>query len=339
MDISRRQRLILEKIIGLYSGSGDPVGSRFLGSVIDEFSVSSATLRNEMAALTSLGLLEQPHTSAGRVPSVMGYRYYVENLLKDDAPDREEEGRIRSAVAGMDNDPDRAAEEAAHLLSEITGFAAIATTPRGGDVKVTHFEVLRTGRFNVAVLAVSSVGGVRTRVCRTERELSDADLSAVKNLLNARLVFVSSEDIDEKRLTAVCRELGEAAEGIEPIVKAAGAIVRSASETRMYTDGQQKLLRYHELDGHIGEMLELFSDSRSLEYTLGGSEPLKVFIGEGPGALGSGALSMVVARYRAAGGRYGAVAVAGPVRMNYRRVIPRLSLFRDCLSDNLTSPV
>ncbi len=239
----------------------------------------------------------------------------------------------------MDSDPDRAAEEAAHLLSEITGFAGIATTPKGGDVKVTHFEVLRTGRFNVAVLAVSSVGGVKTRVCRTERELSDSDLSAVKNLLNSRLVFVSSEDADARLIAGVCRELSGLSDRIEPIVKAAGAIIRSASETRIFTDGQQKLLKYHELDGHIGEMLELFSDSRSLEYTLGSPEPLKVFIGEGPGALGSGTLSMVIARYRAAGGRYGAVAVAGPVRMNYRRVIPQLSLFRDCLSDNLTSPV
>ena len=339
MDISRRQRLIMEKIVGLYTNSGDPVGSKFLGSMISEFSVSSATLRNEMAALTALGLLEQPHTSAGRIPTVQGYRYYVENLLHTDTLDEREMDDIRRAIDNMDTDPDRAAEEAAHVLSSLLGCAAITTTPKGGDVRMTHFEVIRTGRFNVAVLAVSSVGGVRTRVCRVPEELSDVQLHRVEALLNEALIFVAPEDITRAYFEDVCRRLGDLADIALPIVRAAVTIIRGSAEVRVYTDGQQYLLKYHELDDHIGELLELFSDTRSLEDTLKTPEPLKVFVGEGPGALGTGTLSMVVGRYRAAGGRYGAIAVAGPVRMNYRYVIPRLSWFRDCLSAVLTSPV
>ncbi len=269
----------------------------------------------------------------------MGYRYYVDNLMCSETLGDGEKARMQELIASIDSDPDRAAEEAAHVLSDLMGFAAITTTPKGVDVKMTHFEVIRTGRFNVAVLAVSSVGGVKTRVCRVMSELSDDRLKKVECLLNKSLVFVSSEDINDAFLSSVAKKLGADAAAAEPIVKAAGKIIKSASDVRVYTDGQQHLLKYHELDAHIGELLEMFSDSRSLEDTLKTPEPLKVFVGDGPGALGRGTLSMVIGRYRASGGRYGAVAVAGPVRMNYRYVIPRLSWFRDCLSAMLTSPL
>ena len=335
-DISRRQRLILEKIVGLYTAYGDPVGSKYLGSVIDELSVSSATLRNEMATLTSLGYLEQPHTSAGRVPTVMGYRYYVDNLMRSEAPDEDEKQYIKNAIENMDSDAERAAEEAARLLSRITGVAAITTTPKGGNVQITHFELIRTGRYNVAVLAVSSVGGVKTRVCRLRSEITDQELAELQSMLNRSLVFISAEDVSESLVSSV---MAAGKEKYEPIIRSAVLIIKNINEVRVYSDGQQTLLQYHELDGYIGKLLDMFSDTGGLKEALETDEPLKILVGEGPGHLGEGNLGMVVGRYRASGGRYGAIAVAGPFRMNYGYIVPRLDWFRTCLSNTLTGPI
>lgn len=337
MDISRRKRLILSKIVALYTDSGDPVGSKLLNSFLQEVSVSSATIRNEMAELTSLGFLEQPHTSAGRVPTVEGFRYYVENLLQSSPLNAQEEAEIDQAIDSMDSDPDRAADEAARSLAKVTGLAAITTTPRGGNVQLTHFEMIKTGKYNVAIVGVTSVGGVKTRVCRVAQELSNAQLAKLESLLNRRFVFVSAEDLSQSMIEEALAELGGEAQVCAPVLSAAATIVKSAAEVRVFTEGQEKLLDYPEFDAHIKELLELFADPRSMRDYLMPDEPLKVYVGDERGA-GMDSLGVVVGRYRAAGGRFGALAVAGPVRMNYGLIIPRVTYFRDRLSAVLTNP-
>lgn len=338
MDIGRRKSIILSKIVSLYTDSGDPVGSKILNQFLDDISVSSATIRNEMAELTALGLLEQPHTSAGRVPTAQGYRYYVDHLLRV-YPLREEEKKfIDESVAEMDSDPDRAADEAARSLANLTGLAAITTTPKGGNVQMTHYEMFKTGKYNIAIVGVTSVGGVKTRVCRVRRELTPAQLGTMENLLNKVFVFVSPEDLSQERVQEAFELLGPDAELSRPVLQAVFAIIRGAQEVRVYTDGAEKLLAYREFDSHIRELLELFADSEQMRERLDADEPLKVYVGDEPGAFGMDSLSVVMGRYRASGGRYGVLAVAGPVRMNYSFIIPRLTYFRDRVSAALTNP-
>lgn len=335
MDISKRKSLILQKIVALYTASGDPIGSKIINELLDEVSVSSATIRNEMAELTALGLLAQPHTSAGRVPTVEGYRYYVENLLRIKPITEVEKEYINQTTLEMDADPDKAAEQAAKTLATITGLAAIATTPKGGNVQVTHFELMRSGRYNLAVLGVTSIGGVKSRVCRVVEELSEQQLGAITAVINDHLVFVSPEDINAEMLAMIRALLGSDATLYAPVLSAAVAIIRSASEVKVFTEGQQHLLTYQELDGHIKDLLELFSDNDAMRSRLDTNEPLCVVVGD---AFEIERLGVVMGRYRAAGGRHGALAVAGPVRMDYGYVIPRLSYFRDKMSAALTNP-
>ncbi|MEA4911915.1 MAG: heat-inducible transcriptional repressor HrcA [Oscillospiraceae bacterium] len=338
MNISNRKRLILQTIIALHIDSGDPVGSKILNQFLDSLSVSSATLRNEMAEMTEMGLLEQPHTSAGRVPTVEGYRYYVDNLMRPAPVTDDERAYIRDAVAAMDSDPDNAAAEAAKTLSQLMDLVSITTTPAGGNVQITHYEVMKTGRYNLAVMGVSSIGGVKSRVCRTARELSDAQIAAVEAVLNDHMVFVSQEDVTPERIALVNAFLGADARICAPAISAAAAIIKSAGEVHVYCDGQDKLLAYPELDGHIRQLLGLFSDLDSLRRWLNYPEPMKIIVGDETGTFGMGDLSLVVGRYRAAGGRYGALSVAGPVRMNYGFIVPRLKYFCDYISDALTNP-
>ena len=177
MAMDARKQRILEAIVALYANDGEPVGSGLLANYFD-MALSSATLRNEMAALTKLGLLEQPHTSAGRVPSAQGYRYYLDHLI--DAPSAttlsdEDRRHIDDLFACMDAEPEKLVPAAARSLADLTGCAAAATTPQAPDLCIAHFEVVQVGRYSAAVLAVTSAGGVRTRVARVDTGLTRDD--------------------------------------------------------------------------------------------------------------------------------------------------------------------
>ena len=164
MTMDARKQRVLQAIVALYGLEGEPVGSSVLANYFD-MAVSSATLRNEMAALTKLGLLEQPHTSAGRVPSAKGYRYYLDNLLTDDQPlDRVTRARVDAVFASLDHEPEKLAQGAARALAAISGCTAAVSTPCAEDLCIAHYEVVQVGRSAAAVLAVTTAGYVRTRV-------------------------------------------------------------------------------------------------------------------------------------------------------------------------------
>ena len=166
MAMDARKQRILEAIVALYANDGEPVGSGLLANYFD-MALSSATLRNEMAALTKLGLLEQPHTSAGRVPSAKGYRYYLDNLLTDDQPlDRVTGARVDAVFASLDHEPEKLAQGAAKALAAISGCTAAISTPCAEDLCIAHYEVVQVGRSAAAVLAVTTAGYVRTRVSK-----------------------------------------------------------------------------------------------------------------------------------------------------------------------------
>ena len=172
MAMDARKQRILEAIVALYANGGEPVGSGLLANYFD-MAVSSATLRNEMAALTKLGLLEQPHTSAGRVPSAKGYRYYLDHLLTDDQPlDRVTRARVDAVFASLDHEPEKLAQGAAKALAAIS-------TPCAEDLCIAHYEVVQVGRSAAAVLAVTTAGYVRTRVARVRTGLSRENAAAL----------------------------------------------------------------------------------------------------------------------------------------------------------------
>ena len=193
MAMDARKQRILEAIVALYANGGEPVGSGLLANYFD-MALSSATLRNEMAALTKLGLLEQPHTSAGRVPSAQGYRYYLDHLI--DAPKacalpEADRAHIDELFAAMDAEPEKLVPAAARSLADLTGCAAAATTPQAPDLCIAHFEVVQVGRYSAAVLAVTSAGGVRTRVARVDTGLTRDDAANLAQLLNLSLIHIS----------------------------------------------------------------------------------------------------------------------------------------------------
>ena len=234
MTMDARKQRVLQAIVALYGLEGEPVGSSVLANYFD-MAVSSATLRNEMAALTKLGLLEQPHTSAGRVPSAKGYRYYLDNLLADDQPlDRVTRARVDAVFASLDHEPEKLAAGAARALAAISGCTAAVSTPCAEDLCIAHYEVVQVGRSAAAVLAVTTAGYVRTRVARVRTGLSRENAAALAALLNRNLTFVAPVDLSTRLLAELCSQIDPE---LVPVISAAAAILQDGS--RRADDGHQ----------------------------------------------------------------------------------------------------
>lgn len=328
---ARKQR-ILEAIVALYAMDGEPVGSGLLASYFD-MAVSSATLRNEMAALTRLGLLEQPHTSAGRVPSAQGYRYYLDHLLtapgSTELPE-DDRARIDTLFSQMDIEPEKLARSAARALAEACGCAAAITTPQASDLCIAHFEVVQVGRYSAAILAVTSAGGVRTRVARVETGLTRTDAAEIAQLLNSRLTFVAPQDMDPMLVTSLMLAAGRR---LAPVVLAAEALV--STEPQAYLEGAQYLAQMPDVRQNLGTLLELFSDNRTAIELLepdGGKITAKLGSDTEPAMPGA---CIVSKRYLAGGGLTGTVALIGSTRMDYRRTIPILDYFAAKLGQSM----
>ena len=290
MAMDERKQRVLRAIVSLYSVEGEPVGSSVLANYFD-MAVSSATLRNEMAALTRLGLLEQPHTSAGRVPSAKGYRYYLDHLLDDTQPlDRVTRSRVDSVFASLDHEPDRLAQGAVKALAQMSGYTAAISTPCAEDLCVAHFEVVQVGRSAAAVLAVTSAGYVRTRVARVRDGLTREKAAELAALLNHNLTFVAAVDLSRRALAELCSQISPS---LVPVISAAAARIIAAP-----------------------------------------AESTSVLLGEDMEPRIPG-LSVVSCRYLVGGGLYGSVALIGPTRMPFSKVIPLLEAFADELGEGM----
>ncbi len=333
MTVDARKQRILQAIVTLYSLEGEPVGS---GVLADHFerAVSSATLRNEMAALTKLGLLEQPHTSAGRVPSAKGYRYYLDHLLQSSQPlDARFAAEIRAAFAELDQEPDKLAQGAAQALARMTGYTAAVTTPRADDLCIVHYEVVQVGRYSAAVLAVTNAGYARTRVARVAVGLTREKAAALSALLNSRLTFVAHMDLTGQQLAQARAEAGPE---LAPVVSAAAALLKDCTDPHVYLGGEQYLLGWPEL-GHCQQSLlaTLNDDEAAGRMITPPTNRTTVFLGEdfAPELPG---LCVISKRYLVGGGQTGTIALVGPARMPFPKLIPILEAFADELGKGIS---
>ena len=317
MAMDARKQRILEAIVALYANDGEPVGSGLLANYFD-MALSSATLRNEMAALTKLGLLEQPHTSAGRVPSAQGYRYYLDHLI--DAP---------SATTLNDEDR-RHIDDLFACMADLTGCAAAATTPQAPDLCIAHFEVVQVGRYSAAVLAVTSAGGVRTRVARVDTGLTRDDAANLAQLLNRGLTFVAPQDLNPMLTASMVLAAGER---LAPVVMAACALVTTGPQACL--EGAQYLAKMPDVRQNLGTLLEIFSDNEAA------AELIRPEGGKITATLGSDldpampGACIVSKRYLAGGGLTGSVALIGSTRMEYHRLLPILNYFATKLGQSM----
>ena len=308
-----------------------PLGAQLLGDYLN-MSVCAAAMHHGMAAWTKLGLLEQPHAAAGRVPNYKGYRYYIENILDEPAQiTPREKSKLNEMFRSLDHDPEKLAQGAAAAFSELLGHVVVTTTPRAEDMRIAHFEVMQVGRYSAVVLAVTNGGGVRTRVAKTDFEMSAEKARNAANALNQHLRFVAEADVTPGTIRDVVDGLGEGGGRYWPILSAAITLLSEVGKASVYFEGQQYLLHWPELEDNLRRLLELFNDGERLfgliqphnthttvEFGDEWEDPM-------PG------LCLVSRRYLAGGGLSGAIAVAGPARMLFNEIIPQLEYFSGLL--------
>ena len=325
MEISERKRKILAAIVEAYVKTGEPIGSKALCEALD-YSVSSATIRNEMADLVELGLLEQPHTSAGRIPSHEGYRLYIDQLMHQTPLTEDEQRFIDGSLSASANDPEHLLEDASQILAEMTRYAAVSTTPSDEEATVRHLQLVQTGRRTAMVVMTTSSGMLKNKIFRCDYDLTPEILRIFHKMLNEKLGGIPVASITPAFIQTMAASLGEMTLLMPSVLMAVLEASREAMETDVRLEGQYNLLFLPEFGmDNARRLMEFLNQREQLIRLLEGQTGVtKVLIGpesEYPELYDS---SLVVSRYSLGGKNAGAIGIIGPTRMDYAKMIPKL---------------
>ena len=327
-ELSGRKKQILKAIIEAHIELGEPVGSKYL-TANKHINCSSATIRNEMAELESMGYLEQPHTSAGRVPSEAGYRLYVDSLIDSYRLTEREIEELKTNLRRKQAELDGILDTAIRLASSMTDYTALAANPRKVRVTVSHFEIIRMDERSL--ILVMLIGGiVKTRRIRSRVPVSADAASRLETLLNGRLTGLTASEITMPLMIGMEREMGVDDYLVEPVVKGVCETVSAFDGGELRFDGIDRLLSYPEVYGgeRLREMLTMFERKQDLldvfsetEMQSDGDDSVKIYIGKENLVKTMDNSTLVYKPVKRDGVLVGAIGVIGPTRMNYSRVI------------------
>lgn len=330
MEPTQRKMKILEAVVETYIQSGEPVGSKALCEILD-FNVSSATVRNDMAELASLGLLEQTHTSSGRVPTELGYRVYLDKLMKPYELSQKEKTAVSDHLYMHANTPENLLEAAAELLSKITDCAAVAASPSGDKAVIRRVRFVRTGSYTALVVLITSAGSVKTRLFRCDFLITPELIEMFDKIMNEKLENMPVTAMTPAFMQTTAVSLGEMSMILPNMLVAVHDAAKDAASTGVFIKGQSNLFTMPELASADGKkVMEMLGHSSELSGLLSnGSPKADVFIGSelhNPALMN---LSFIVRYYTASPDCSGALALVGPLRMDYPKIIATLEYAAD----------
>ncbi len=316
MEMTPRKEKILFSVVRDFIRSGEPVGSK---AIAEEIGVSSATVRNEMSELIDLGLLEQPHTSAGRIPSSKGYREYVDRLMVIPPLREEEKKYFDSVLAGSAYEPERLLLCVCRLLSGTTRYASAVTTPSGTAARVKAVQFVQLSRRTAMLLLMSSAGTMKTRVFHCDFDLTGEMMRVFFRVFNEKVTGRNVADITPAFLQTMAASMGEMYVLVGSALLALLEAVRDTMETDVVMSGQMNLLLYPELEHRrILDFLERKSEVAALLHGKPGR--VSVLIGTESDRPELQSASLLISPYAIDGQAVGALAVLGPTRMDYARL-------------------
>ncbi len=336
MRLSERKKAILSAIVETYIQTGEPVGSKALAGLLD-LGVSSATIRSDMAWLFDMGYLEQPHTSAGRAPSHMGFREYIDSLMHCKPLSADERREIDSLFNVRNPDPDRLLEDAAGALSDYTRCATVTSSITPKTVRVRRVELIAAGQNTVVILVIASNGVIRNKVCRVDFVVTDQLVEFFNKFANARLSGLNLDTITTGYVSSVSVTLGEYSRIFTPILAAIFELCKEIHDGQYYLSGGTKLLEYGELSALARDILGMLEKRDRLQslFALEGSD-FRIVIGKENHSMELADSAVVVTHYNVGGEPAGTVGLIGPVRIDYAKIIPHLEYFARTLGELLT---
>ena len=332
--LSDRKKLILKAIVEAHIQGGEPVGSKFL-TENKQLTCSSATIRNEMAELEALGLLEQPHTSAGRVPSKQGYRFYVDSLLEEYAITAKEIAQINQLMKLKLSELDQILENASRAASALTNYTGFAIKPRAHAVTVNKYETALIDKHSFILILVTSNGAVKTRNIFSDSEIDERTLARLTDELNRLATGVGADEITLPTMIELENCVADSAL-VNTVMKSIYEGLGEFDSGELKVSGLDRLLQYPEFADaqSLGELLgalERKDDILDLVSDVEG-DGVNVVIGSESSVRVINNSTLVFKPIKRGGRTVGAVGVIGPLRMDYGRVLAML----DSLGGNIT---
>ena len=328
MELDDRKLKILKAIISNYLETGEPVGSRTISKYTD-LNLSSATIRNEMADLEELGLIMQPHTSAGRIPTDKGYRLYVDCMMVEKDTEMEE---MKTQLLERVDKMESLLKQVARVLAYNTNYATLVTAPQYQNSKLKFIQLSQVDDSQLLAVIVVDGNVIKNKLMRVERMLENDELLKLNVLLNTFLQGASLQDINLEMIQTIKTQAGEFADIMENVFQGIAEAIHEADQVEIYTSGATNMLKYPEL-GNIEQttkLLEALEERQGLDEliheSMNGESPngIQVYIGEESPVSNMKDCSIVTATYELEEGARGTIGIIGPKRMDYQKVVSTL---------------
>ena len=330
-NVDERKLKVLAAIVDEYIKTGEPVGSKAVTSLTG-LNVSAATVRNDMAFLEQNGFLEQPHTSAGRIPTFKGYRLYIDELMTVQSLPDDEKKRLDKMLDNNDNlTEDVIIQSAVTTLAELTQCAAVVANSAPKFSVISKVEVIPTGKRMYVILLITSNGNIKNKTCRLEFELSNEQLNFFTRYIQENLHGISIEELSEDVLNNMVAAMGAYMVTLAPLIKGIYELSDDLRHEELTISGEENLFSCGELDKmevvrfieHKNRITDLLDDTFSGIQVKFGSENDSFVIGNS---------SMIVSKYRKGQKTAGSLGVIGPMRLDYGKIIPYVEYFTQKLT-------
>ncbi len=347
MALDDRKKQVLQAIVDDYVTTYEPVGSKSLIERHD-FTVSSATLRNEMAELEKLGLLEKPHTSAGRIPSDKGYREYVDSLMRVDDLTESEKKEIEGRISESVDEVTDILKNAADTLSETTGFVSLALSPRLQGSYLMQLKILMIEPGKALVVVVLSAGVVKDKVVRIPNFLTNEQLYKISSAVERHVAGKSLDEITYITLATSAKEESEIPESmLNQVLYEAYTAIKQADRLDVYLQGEHRMLslpdfselsRARDLLGTLSKDGMVAGYVNEIERTArdeGRDDTYMIRIGQEIALEGLDDCSFITTTYKLGDTISGNIGIIGPKRMDYSKVISQINFVRKKINDNI----
>jgi heat-inducible transcriptional repressor len=339
--LDERARTLLRALVERYIAEGQPVGSRTLSRTAG-LDLSPATIRNVMSDLEELGLIASPHTSAGRVPTPRGYRLFVDTMLTARPVDLDQPSPdITAAREQLHPDqPQRVIAQAAHLLSSLSSFVGVVTAPRKPGV-FRQIEFVRLGERRVLVILVAPDGDVQNRLIFTARDYTQSELIEATNYINSHYAGLTIEEVRERLKLEIDELRGEIGALMAAAVQAGSEVLAESTE-QVVVSGERNLLGVQDFGNDLRSLRKLFDVFEQKAELLrlldisSRADGVRIYIGGESGMVPVEELSIVAAPYELDGRVVGTLAVIGPTRMAYARMIQLVDITSRLVSNALS---
>lgn len=332
MEIDERKWQVLTAVVDEYIKTGEPVGSKV---VLQQLSikVSSATVRNDMSALEQSGFLEQPHTSAGRVPTYLGYRYYIENLMAVPQLTKEEKQLIDEKLRNNDFTPDSIVENAVNVLSELTELTVVSKNTLPQFSMITHVEIIPAGRRLYALLIITSSGTIKNKICRIEFDITNEQLVYFGEFISENLTGMNLDDLTPDMLSNLATALGGYMMTLSPLLNALYSLSEEMTQVDIHLQGEQKLITS---GVNASEVVDFIAKKNELDILLSSAfDGISVVFGKENESFTITNTSMILSPYSLNNENLGSLGVIGPIRLDYSKVFSHIDYVTKSMTDLL----